>query len=107
MIGILLLGALDKDQKITHGVPRRVVPPGQEVLRIEQADVKKFHSDENDCMQIHYYSQVVAHAGLFAVPLLEAIIGQLTLDCNEEDKKRLGVLKQTLAWQRAFSGMRL
>ena len=83
------------------------MPAGQDVYKIEQAEVKKFHTDKNDCLQIHYYSQIVAHAGLFAVPLLEAIIEQLTLDCREEDKKRLGVLKQTLAWQRAFGGMRL
>lgn len=107
LIGILLLGALDKNGKITHGVPRKVVPPGQEVFKIAASDVNKFHTDENDCLQIHYYSQVVAHAGLFAVPLLEAIIDQLTLECRDEDKKRLGVLKQTLAWQRAFGGMRL
>lgn len=107
LIGILLLGALDKAGKITHGVPRKVVPPGQEVFSIDAKDIKKFHTDESDCLQIHYYSQVVAHAGLFAVPLLEAIIDQLTLDCRDEDKKRLGVLKQTLAWQRAFGGMRL
>lgn len=107
LIGILLIGVKDKMRKITHGVPRRVVPAGQDVYKIEQAEVKKFHTDENNCLQIHYYSQIVAHAGLFAVPLLEAIIEQLTLDCREEDKKRLGVLKQTLAWQRAFGGMRL
>ncbi len=107
LIGILLLGTLDKTGKISHGVPRKVVPPGQEVFSIKSDEIKKFHTDENDCLQIHYYSQVVAHAGLFAVPLLEAIIDQLTLDCRDEDKKRLGVLKQTLAWQRAFGGMRL
>lgn len=107
LIGILLLGALGKTGKITHGVPRRVVPPGQEVFKIETSEINKFHTDENDCLQIHYYSQVVAHAGLFAVPLLEAIIDQLTLECRDEDKNRLGVLKQTLVWQRAFGGMRL
>lgn len=107
LIGILLLGELDKTGKIMHGVPRRVIPAGQEVFKIELADVKKFHSDENDCLQIHYYSQIIAHAGLFAVPLLEAIIEQLTLDCTEDDKKRLGVLKQTLSWQRTLGGMRL
>ena len=107
LIGILLLGVKDENGKITHGVPRRVVPAGQDVYKIENADVKRFHTDENDCLQIHYYSQVVAHAGLFAVPLLEAIIEQLTLDCSETDKQRLGVLKQTLAWQRTLGGMRL
>jgi hypothetical protein len=107
LIGILLLGALDKTGEITHGVPRKVVPPGQEVFKVEANEINKFHTDENDCLQIHYYSQVVAHAGLFAVPLLEAIIDQLTLECRDEDKNRLGVLKQTLVWQRAFGGMRL
>ncbi len=107
LIGILLLGALAKTGKITHGVPRRVVPPGQEVFKIAADEINKFHTDENDCLQIHYYSQVVAHAGLFAVPLLEAIIDQLTLECRDDDKNRLGVLKQTLVWQRAFGGMRL
>lgn len=107
LIGILLLGIQEKDGKITHGVPRRVVPAGQEVRKIEADEIKKFHTDANDCLQIHYYSQVIAHAKLFAVPLLESIIEQLSLDCSESDKQRLGVLKQTLAWQRTLGGMRL
>ena len=86
---------------------RRVVPAGQDVYKIEPDAIKKFHTDESDCLQIHYYSQIVAHAGLFAVPLLEAIIEQLSLDCSESDRQRLGVLKQTLSWQRTMGGMRL
>jgi len=107
LIGILLLGVTDNTNKITHGVPRRVVPAGNDVFKIEPSGIRKFHTDESDCLQIHYYSQVVAHAGLFAVPLLEAIIVQLSLDCSDTDKQRLGVLKQTLAWQRTLGGMRL
>ena len=107
LIGILLLGSIDANDKITHGVPRRVVPAGQDVVKIEQSEVKKFHTDANDCLQIHYYSQIVAHAGLFAAPLLEAIIEQLKLDCSGDDAKRLNVLKQALAWQRTVGGMRL
>lgn len=107
LIGILLLGSIDESGKIIHGVPRRVVPAGQDVFRIESAEVKRFHTDVNDCLQIHYYSQIVAHAGLFAAPLLEAIIEQLKLDCTADDSKRLNVLKQALAWQRTVGGMRL
>lgn len=107
LIGILLLGAIDEPKKITHGVPRRVVPAGQDVYKIEAAEIKKFHTDASDCVQIHYYSQIVAHAGLFAAPLLESIIEELSLDCSDSDKQRLGVLKQTLAWQRTLGGMRL
>lgn len=107
LIGILLLGTRNGEGKIQHGVPRKVVPAGQDVYKISASDVKRFHTDENDCLQIHYYSQIVAHAGLFAVPLLEAIIEQLSLDCAEQDRQRLGVLKQTLSWQRTLGGMRL
>ncbi len=107
LVGILLLGATDSDGKIVHGVPRRVVPAGQDVEKIDAETIKKFHTDESDCMQIHYFSQIVAHAGLFAVPLLESIIEQLSLDCSDADKQRLSVLKQTLAWQRTMGGMRL
>ncbi|MDQ3323384.1 MAG: hypothetical protein M3525_13285 [Acidobacteriota bacterium] len=107
LIGILLLGTIDTAKKIAHGVPRRVVPAGQDVFKVEVDETRRFHTDENACLQIHYYSQIVAHAGLFAVPLLEAIIEQLSLDCSDSDKQRLGVLKQTLAWQRTLGGMRL
>lgn len=107
LIGILLLGAKDANGKIMQGVPHTVVPAGQEVYKIDGETVKNFHTDGNDCLQIHYYSQVVAHAGLFAVPLLEEIIQKLSLDCSDEDKNRLDVLKQTLAWQRTIGGMRL
>ena len=107
LIGILLLGSKEKDGKVTHGVPRRVVPAGQDVFKIEADDIKKFHADENDSLQIHYYSQIISHAGLLAVPLLESIIEQLSSDCSAQDRQRLGVLKQTLLWQRTMSGMRL
>ena len=107
LIGILLVGTTDKNGAVAHGIPRRVVPAGQDVYKIDASDVKRFHSDENECLQLHYYSQIVAHAGLFAMPLLEAIIEQLSLDCSDDDKKRLGVLKQSLTWQRTMGGMRL
>ncbi|HEY0048854.1 MAG TPA: hypothetical protein VGB68_06200, partial [Pyrinomonadaceae bacterium] len=66
LVGILLLGTSREDGKVLHGVPRRVVPAGQDVYKIEPNQIKRFHSDENECLQIHYYSQIVAHAGLFA-----------------------------------------
>ena len=107
LVGILLLGATGANGQITHGVPRRVVAAGQDVYKIETDKIKKFHTDENDCLQIHYYSQIVAHAGLFAAPLLESIIEQLSLNCSESDRQRLDVLRQSLAWQRTMGGMRL
>jgi hypothetical protein len=108
LIGILLLGWRDKETKTNyHGVPRRVIPVNQEVFRLDDEDVLEFHRDKTERIQLHYYSQVVTHARLFAVPLLEAIIEQLGVVCSLEEKKCLDVLKQALAWQRTFVGMRL
>jgi hypothetical protein len=106
LIGILLLGSISND-KFSHGVPHQIVPAGQDVWKMSESDVKNFHTDENGSLQIHYYSQVVAHAGLFAVSLIEEIVKQLTENANEEDKNRLKVLKQALTWQRTVGGMRL
>ena len=107
LVGILLLGSLGRQGKFVHGVPRRTVPAGHEVIGLDGPEVKRFHTDENNALQIHYYSQIVSHAGPFAVSLLESIIGQLAEDCTDRDRQRLTVLKQTLGWQRTMGGMRL
>jgi hypothetical protein len=110
LIGILLLGTAEKSAEKaarSHGIPRGIVPAGADVFKLGADEVKKFHTGENGALRVSYYSQIVAHAGLFAVPLLEAIIGQLILDCPDAERRRLNVLKQTLAWQRTLGGMRL
>lgn len=107
LVGILLLGTLASDGRLTHGVPRRIVPPGHDVVSIDASTVRRFHTDSNNALQVHYYSQVVSHAGAFGISLLESIIEQLSQDCPLPDRQRLDVLKQTLAWQRTMGSMRL
>jgi hypothetical protein len=107
LIGILLLGTVDGDGNVVHGVPRRIIPAGSDVEKIDAVAARRFHLDGDGCVQIHYYSQVIAHAGLLAVPLLESIIDQLAPDCSPVDSQRLGVLKQSLQWQRTMGGIRL
>jgi hypothetical protein len=74
---------------------------------MEAKDLAGFHAAENGGVQLHYYSQVVAHAGVFAAPLMETIIDSLCVDCTEEDRQRLTVLKQSLIWQMTMGGMKL
>ncbi|NNE97861.1 MAG: hypothetical protein HKN25_02440 [Pyrinomonadaceae bacterium] len=108
LIGILLLGSMEGSGKITQNIPTRIIPAGKEIFAAAPEDVRHFHRDENGRLQIHYYSQIIGHAGNFGVPLLESIIEGLGENgCSDEDKKRLGVLKQSLAWQRTIGGMRL
>lgn len=106
LVGLLLLG-MRENGKTLQGVPRRVVPAGQDVLKMTDSEVTKFHTDEKGSLQIHYYSQIIAHAGLFAIPLIEEIVTKLSENANEDDKNRLNVLKKALAWQRTVGGMRL
>jgi hypothetical protein len=105
LVGILLLGWRDGGGVNHHAVPRRVIPVNQEVYRLD--DVQSFHKDAEGRVQLHYYSQVMAHAGPFSGPLMEAVIEQLEPACAPEERQRLCVLKQTLVWQRTVGGMRL
>ena len=108
LIGILLLGWRDTATGLNHHiVPRRVLPVHHEVFRMSDEEVYRFHLDPPGRVQLHYYSQVMAHTGLFSTPLLEAIIEQLMPACAPDEIQRLGVLKHTLLWQRTVGGMRL
>jgi len=90
-----------------HGVPRRVVPVGQDVYALPEAETYDFHLGADGSVQLHYFSQALAHAGEFAVPLVEAVISQLEPVCPPAEKQRLCVLKKSLVWQRTVGGMRL
>lgn len=116
LAGILLLGwresagggGHDKSRGANHhGVPRRVIPVGQDVYRLDDREAQEFHRGAGGQMQLHYYSQVVSHAGAFAVPLIEAIIEYLEPACTQEERQRFCVLKRSLVWQRTLGGMRL
>ncbi|MEJ7617682.1 MAG: hypothetical protein WKF30_12130 [Pyrinomonadaceae bacterium] len=107
LVGILLVGWREEDGRSVMSVPQRVIPVGQDVCRMDETSVRDFHQDAAGRVQLHYYSQVMAHAGPFAMPLIETIIAQLERDCGAEDCQRLCVLKRSLAWQRTFGGARL
>ena len=107
LVGILLLGWRASDGANHQRVPRRVIPVNQEIHRLDENGVHRFHLDGEGRVHLHYYSQIITHAGLFGVPLLEAIIEQLESLCEQEERQRLCVLKQALVWQRTVGGQRL
>lgn len=110
LLGILLLGwrLREGDGWAAHqGVPRRVVPVGQEVFSLPEDEVFEFHKGAGGAVQLHYFSQALAHAGAFAVPLVEAVIEQLEHVCEPAERQRLCVLKKSLVWQRTLGQLRL
>ena len=106
LIGILLLGSVGDAEGATQGVPASTVEAGREVFRCDEDLVKRFHTNGKGEINMQYYSQVISHAGKFAAPLLESIIEGLSKDCEKEDRKRLTLLKQNLAWQRTIGATR-
>ncbi|MEP7211588.1 MAG: hypothetical protein ABI791_00835 [Acidobacteriota bacterium] len=107
LLGVLLLGTIAADGQVKHGVPRHIIPPGSEIVKMEAKDLAGFHAGADGGVQLHYYSQVIAHAGVFAAPLMETIIDSLCIDCTDADRQRLTVLKQSLVWQMTMGGMKL
>ncbi len=113
LLGILLLGWRERvgtgEGKWVgrQGVPRRVVPVGQDVFRMSDEDVSGFHRGEDGSVRLHYFSQAIAHAGAFAAPLVESVIEQLEPACTPSERQRLCVLKKSRVWQRTLGGMRL
>ncbi len=106
LISILLLGSTENG-KTLQGVPRRIVPAGLEISAMTREEIVNFHSDEAGGLQLHYYSQIIANAGVSGGSLVEAIVEQLSVTATETEKNRLNVLKHSLVWQRTVGGMRL
>ncbi|GAC1398231.1 MAG: hypothetical protein NVSMB56_13170 [Pyrinomonadaceae bacterium] len=108
LLGILLLGWHDDGgAKVHHGVPRRVIPVGQDVYGLSDEATHNFHLSGDGRLRLHYFSQVLAHAGLASVSLIEAILEQLEVFCAEDERQRLCVLKKSLVWQRTLGSVRL
>lgn len=111
LVGILLVGWRGAGggggAQARYGVPRRVIPVGQDVYAMTPAQVREFHAGPGGALALPYFSQVLAHAGALAVPLVEAAIEQLEADSSPAERQRLCVLKRTLAWQRTLGQARL
>jgi hypothetical protein len=105
LIGILLLGWRQYGIN-NHSVPRRVIPVGQDVYCLPDKDIINFHRGTDGRLQVHYYSHVITHAGLFAASLIEAIIQYLEPTCTKEEQQQLCVLKKSLVWQRTIGNSR-
>lgn len=107
LVGVLLIGWYDASGQVHHTVPRRVIPAGTDVLRMTDAETLRFHRGTGGTLQLHYYSQIMAHAGAFAAPLVEAIVENLEPACATDERQRLCVLKRSLIWQRTIGNARL
>ncbi len=83
-----------------------MIPINSQVEAMTADEVRAFHQDKNQAMQLGYYAHVTTHAGDFAFPLVSAIVGQLEQLASAAECARLQVLRRTLAWQQTVGGIR-
>lgn len=107
LIGILLLGTMAADGMPRQSVPERVLPAGQIVIAMEQAEVDRFHQGRDNSVHLHYFPNLLANAGSLAVPLARTMISQITVNSSESDRKRLAVMADALQWKQAFGEIRV
>ena len=105
MIGILLLG-WKYEERYQHGIPREVLPINANVEKMTEAELRAFHHTANGVIEVHYYTHITTHAGLFAFALLDEIANQLEPLTTESERARLNVLRRTLAWQQTIGKLR-
>lgn len=107
LIGILLLGTATAEGKAVQGIPGRVIPAGQFVFTMEQAEIDSFHCGPDGSVQLHYFPNLLANAGSLAMPLARTMISQITGNCSENDRQRLAVMANALQWKQTFGELRV
>ncbi len=107
LIGILLLGTMSPDRCPVQSIPERVLPAGQVVFAMEQAEIDLFHRGTDGAVQVHYFPNLLANAGALAVPLARMMIGQITVNSSATDRQRLAVMGNALQWKQAFGEIRV
>ncbi|HEY7543316.1 MAG TPA: hypothetical protein VID27_00450 [Blastocatellia bacterium] len=107
LIGLLMVGWIDEDSAVHQGIPREVIAVNSEIILMNDEDVRRFHSDKDERIALHYYSQVITHARQFAPQLLLAVLDQLEGLFGEKSKSEIALLRRTLNWQQVFQNKSL
>jgi len=107
LIGLLLVGWIEENGSSHQGIPRTVIAVNSEVITMSEEEVRSFHTDKNNRLALHYYSQVITHARQFAPQLLLAVLDQLETIFGDTSKSEIAVLRRTLNWQQVFQSKSL
>ncbi len=99
LIGLLLVGWVDAEEKPHQSIPRSVIPVNSEVIAMTDIEVRAFHTGRDKRLALGYYSQVITHARQFAPQLLLAVLDQLESMFEHSSKSEIAVLRRTLNWQ--------
>ncbi len=105
LIAILLLGSISGGN-VSHQVPRNMLPAGTEVVSMDADAVRKFHTARDGSVQMHYLPNLITQTGSLATPLANYIIEQVGTHFPDNERRRLAVMSEALAWKHAFGESR-
>lgn len=107
LIGILLLGTQDAEGSGDQVIPRSSISAGEMVFSMDSVDIQRFHRDKEGAVQIKYLPDLLANAGVLAIPLAKAAIDTISIECSDADRRRLAVMRDALSWRHTIGGLKV
>lgn len=103
LIGIIVLGRLLADGSGDHSVPARTLTVGQEVSLLSPESIRSFHTNADGEPDISYFDLIMGRSGQLAVPLIGAVVSQISAGFDDNAKERLKILLNAVKWQRTMA----
>ncbi|MBW7882365.1 MAG: hypothetical protein H3C34_06980 [Caldilineaceae bacterium] len=98
LVGVFAVGWLD-----AQGMPRQGVPPlaatvNCPVTRLEEEELRRFHTDAAGRVQLHYAPLLLNQNNALVAPLLLTVIDRLT-GLFPDRRSQLAIMRNNLAWK--------
>jgi hypothetical protein len=98
LVGIIALGWFDVDGSCHQGVPALAATVNTPVYRLEQEELRAFHSDSNGRPSLRYAPLLLGQNNPLVPPLLIHIVDQLAA-LFPGQRNQLAVMRNNLAWK--------
>ncbi len=98
LIGILAIGWIDTQGQPQQGVPAPAAAINGPVQRLNETDVRAFHSAADGRPALHYAPLLLRQGDPLIAPLLLTVLDQLE-GLFPADQARLRVLRNSMAWR--------
>jgi hypothetical protein len=107
LLGLLLVGWIDRESGPHQGMPPSVIPVNSEIVIMDDDEVRAFHMGKTGRLALGYYSQVITHARQFAPQLLLSVLDQLERLFRDTSRSEIALLRRALNWQLVMQSKQL
>ena len=98
LVGVFAVGWFDADGQAHQGVPGMAATVNCPVRRLEDAQLRQFHTARSGQVSLRYAPLLLAQNNPLAPPLLLAVIDRL-YELFPAQRSQLAVLRDNLAWK--------